>query len=112
MRSQDPLAIFHPENFWKTTFTDEENSVIESARDAIATAVRGSITPELYEKYKGYLSKFIDMSPNKVAAARHLLENISREEGLAGAYLTLQNGFTLFKKNGRGLKRSRQTMEE
>jgi hypothetical protein len=102
MNSQDPLAIFHADNFRKTTFSDEENHVIESAKRAIANAANTeALAPELCDKYQGHLNDFIDMSPNKVAAASYFLERIS-EGSLAEVYLTLRNGIKFFKTNGRG----------
>jgi hypothetical protein len=95
MSSEDSLAIFHPQNFWKTT-SDDENNVIESAKLTIATADAETLSLEMYAKYQSHLDSFIDMSPNKVATANYILNHIS-EYGFAKTYTTLRGGCIVVK---------------
>jgi len=108
---KDPLEYFHPQNFCKTTSSDDDD-VIELANEAINTADKGGLTPEIHAKYQDQLRKVIDMSPNKIATASYLQELIT-EEGFTKAYLALRNGCEVVKTCGRGRKkRTREAMEE
>ena len=92
--------------------SSEEDNVIESAKEAINTADKGSLTPEIYAKYQDQLRKIIDVSPNKIATASYLQELIS-ERGFTRTYLTLLNGCKVVKTGGSGRKkRTREAMEE
>ena len=108
---KDSLECFHPQNFFRKTSSEEDN-VIESAKEAINTANKECLTPEIYAKYQNQLRKIIDMSPNKIATASYLLELIS-ERGFTKTYLTLLNGCEVVKTCDRGSnKRTREEIEE
>jgi HNH endonuclease len=105
---QDPLEYFHSQNFFGT-LSSQENDFIESAKNAISTANREALTPDIHTKYQDQLKNIIDISPNKVATASYFLRNI-RENGLTKTYLALLDGCVVVKTSGRG--RNRQTGEE
>jgi hypothetical protein len=67
----DPLECFQPKNLLRPA-SDEEDSVIESAKAAINTADRESLTPEIHTKYQVHLTKIIDISPNQIATISRL----------------------------------------
>ena len=105
---KDPLEYFHPQNFFKPT-SSEEDEVIESAKEAINTADKEGLTPEIFAKYQDQLKKIIDASPNKIATASYLLELIS-ERGFTKTHLAVRDGCVVVKTCGRG--RQKQTREE
>ena len=108
---QDPLEYFQPSNLFRTSSSSEEDDVITSAKKAIDTANRETLSPETYTKYQNQLKELIDMSPNKVTTASYLLKHIS-EKGFAKTYLDLREGCVV-KTGGRGRnKRTGETMGE
>ena len=107
---KDPLEYFHPQNFFKPT-SSEEDEVIESAKEAINTADKEGLSPEIFAKYQDQLKKIIDASPNKIATASYLLELIS-ERGFTKTHLAVRDGCVVVKTCGRGRqKRTREEME-
>jgi hypothetical protein len=107
---QDPLEYFHPQNFFRTSSSSEEDDAIQSAKNAIDTADRETLTPEIYAKYQNQLKELIDMSPNKVTTASYLLKHIS-EKGFTKTYLDLRDGCVVVKTGGcERNKRTRETV--